>query len=105
MSRAPVLARNYGEAGAVDRFGPADGLTAAYSGHNAFWYWDPPASATAAVVVGYARAELGFCRSVRLAAHLNNYQRVSDQEQGAPVWICQPGRSWAAIWPSQRNFG
>jgi 4-amino-4-deoxy-L-arabinose transferase-like glycosyltransferase len=103
---AIVLTSNYGEAGAVDRFGPADGLPAAYSGHNAFWYWGPPpASAATAVVVGYARAQLGFCRSVRLAARLNNRQRVSDQEQGAPVWICQPNRSWAAIWPSQRHFG
>ena len=103
---AIVLTSNYGEAGAVDRFGPADGLPAAYSGHNGFWYWGPPpASATTAVVVGYARAQLGFCRTVRLAAHLNNHQDVSDQEQGAPVWICQPDRSWAAIWPSQRYFG
>jgi hypothetical protein len=103
---AIVLTSNYGEAGAVDRFGPADGLPAAYSGHNAFWYWGPPpASATTAVVVGYDRAQLGFCRSVRLAAYLNNHEQVSDQEQGAPVWICQPGRSWVAIWPSQRYFG
>jgi 4-amino-4-deoxy-L-arabinose transferase-like glycosyltransferase len=103
---AIVLTSNYGEAGAIDRFGRADGLPAAYSGHNAFWYWGPPpASATTAVVVGYARAQLGFCRTVRLAAYLNNHQDVSDQEQGAPVWICQPDRSWAAIWPSQRYFG
>jgi hypothetical protein len=103
---AIVLASNYGEAGAVDRFGPADGLPDAYSGHNAFWYWGPPpASATTAVIVGYARGQLGFCRSVQLAAHLFNHQHVSDQEQGAPVWICQPSRSWPAIWPSQRNFG
>ncbi|MGH3301587.1 MAG: glycosyltransferase family 39 protein [Streptosporangiaceae bacterium] len=103
---AIVLTSNYGEAGAVDRFGQADGLPAAYSGHNAFWYWGPPqASATTAVVVGYARAQLGFCRSVRLAASLSNHQDVSDQEQGAAVWICQPDRSWAAIWPSQRDFG
>jgi len=103
---AIVLTSNYGEAGAVDRFGRADGLPAAYSGHNAFWYWGPPpASAATAVVVGYARAQLGFCRSVRLAAYLNNRERVRDQEQGAPVWICRPDRSWAAIWPSQRYFG
>lgn len=103
---AIVLTSNYGEAGAVDRFGPADGLPAAYSGHNGFWYWGPPpASASIAVVVGYTRAQLGFCRSVRLAASLNNHEQVSDQEQGASVWICQPDRSWAAIWPSQRDFG
>jgi 4-amino-4-deoxy-L-arabinose transferase-like glycosyltransferase len=103
---AIVLTSNYGEAGAVDRFGAADGLPAAFSGHNAFWYWGPPpASEVTAVVVGYDRAELGFCRSVRLATDLNNHQQVSDQEQGAPIWICQPDRNWAAIWPSQRNFG
>jgi hypothetical protein len=103
---AIVLTSNYGEAGAVDRFGPADGLPTAYSGHNAFWYWGPPpASATTAIVVGYARAQLGFCRSARLAVHLNNHEQVDDQEQGQPVWVCQPDRSWAAIWPSQRHFG
>lgn len=101
-----LLASNYGEAGAVDRFGPADGLPAAFSGHNGFWYWGPPrASAATALVIGYDRDQLGFCRSVRLAARLDNHLGVQDDEQGAAVWICQPSRSWAAIWPSQRNFG
>lgn len=105
-AHAIVLTSNYGEAGAVDRFGPADGLPAAYSGHNGFWYWGPPpAVATTAVVVGYDRSQLGFCRSVRLAGRLDNREGVKDDEQGAPVWICQPDRSWAAIWPSQRDFG
>jgi 4-amino-4-deoxy-L-arabinose transferase-like glycosyltransferase len=101
-----VLASNYGEAGAVSRFGPALGLPAAYSGHMGFWYWGPPpASATTAIVVGYDRDQLGFCQNVRLAARLNNHLGVNDDEQGALVWVCQPGRSWAAIWPSQRSFG
>ncbi|HUC57068.1 MAG TPA: glycosyltransferase family 39 protein [Streptosporangiaceae bacterium] len=104
---ATVLASNYGEAGAVDRFGPADGLPPAYSGHMSFWYWGPPpASATTAIVVGYSRAQLDFCGSLRLAARLNNHEQVSDDEQGAQVWICRNLRaSWRAIWPSQRSFG
>jgi 4-amino-4-deoxy-L-arabinose transferase-like glycosyltransferase len=105
-SSAIVLASNYGEAGAVDRFGPADGLPAAYSGHNGFWYWGPPrASATTAVVVGYGRSQLGFCGTVRLALALNNHENLNDDEQGAPVWICQLRESWQTIWPSQRYFG
>jgi Dolichyl-phosphate-mannose-protein mannosyltransferase len=106
QSSATVLTSNYGEAGAVDRFGPADGLPAAYSGHMSFWYWGPPpAAATTAIVVGYARGQLGFCGTVRLGTILNNHLGVNDNEQGAPVWICQNlRRSWAAIWPSQRHF-
>ena len=34
-----VLTQNYGEAGAIDRFGPARGLPPAYSGHNGFADW------------------------------------------------------------------
>jgi hypothetical protein len=101
-----IVTSNYGEAGAVDRFGPADGLPAAYSGHMSFWYWGPPpARATTAIVVGYQRSQLTFCRSARLATHLNNHLGVNDQEQGAPVWICpQLTASWQAIWPGQKHF-
>lgn len=106
-SATVVLTSNYGEAGAVDQFGPADGLPRAYSGHMAFWYWGPPpAAATSALVVGYDRDQLGFCGSVRLALQLNNHVDVKDDEQESPVWICQKLRqSWRAIWPAQRSFG
>ena len=105
-SATTVLTSNYGEAGAVDRFGPADGLPAAYSGHMSFWYWGPPpARATTAIVVGYQRSQLTFCGSARLAAHLDNHAGVNDDEQGAPVWICQRlTRTWQAIWPAQKHF-
>ena len=103
-----VLASNYGEAGAVLRFGPADGLPAVYSGHNAFWYWGPPpASARSAVAVGFTRAALTpLCGTLRLAGRLNNHLGVTDQEQGAPVWICSDLRtSWSAAWPRLKFLG
>jgi hypothetical protein len=105
-SATTVLASNYGEAGAVDHFGPADGLPTAYSGHMSFWYWGPPpAWATTAIVVGYPRSRLTFCGSARLAAHLNNHVGINDDEQGAPVWICQHlTRTWPAIWTTQKDF-
>jgi 4-amino-4-deoxy-L-arabinose transferase-like glycosyltransferase len=105
---AIVLASNYGEAGAVDRYGAADRLPAVYSGHNAYWYWGPPpASATTAIAVGFDRDQLTpFCGRLRLAANLNNHLDVNDDEQGAPVWVCSDLRdSWAAIWPTVRHFG
>jgi Dolichyl-phosphate-mannose-protein mannosyltransferase len=101
-----IVTANYGEAGAVDRFGPADGLPAAYSGHMSFWYWGPPpARATTAILVGYQRSYVTFCGSARVATHLNNHVGVDDDEQGAPVWTCsQLTASWRAIWPGQKNF-
>jgi 4-amino-4-deoxy-L-arabinose transferase-like glycosyltransferase len=101
-----ILTSNYGEAGAIDRFGPADGLPPAYSGHMSFWYWGPPpARATTAIVVGYQRSQLTFCGSAHLATHLDNHVGVNDDEQGAPVWICQQlTTTWQAIWPAQKHF-
>ena len=106
-SSAVVLTSNYGEAGAVDRFGPADGLPAAFSGQDSFWYWGPPpATATTAVAVGFEKSQLGFCGSLRQAATLINHEDVQDDEQGAPVWICTQLRgTWPAIWPSLRYLG
>jgi len=105
---AIVLTSNYGEAGAVDHFGQASGLPAAYSGDNAFWYWGPPpASATTAVAVGFDRQTLApICGALRPAATLDNHVGVHDDEQGAQVWVCSGLRgSWSAIWPRLRYLG
>ncbi len=103
-----VLASNYGEAGAVDHYGPADRLPAVYSGHNAYWYWGPPpATAKTAIAVGFARSTLtAFCGRLLLAARLDNHLDVNDDEQNEPVWVCSDLRaSWTAIWPTLRHFG
>lgn len=107
---AIVLTSNYGEAGAVDHFGPALRLPQAYSGHMGFWYWGPPppsADGATVVAVGFARSDLdGRCGSLRLAAVLNNHVGVNDGEQGAQVWICAAPRiTWAAAWPRLRDLG
>lgn len=39
QARACVYGNNYGQAGAIDFFGPALGLPVAISGHNNYWFW------------------------------------------------------------------
>ena len=105
---AIVLGSNYGEAGAVGRFGRADGLPAAYSVQNGYWYWGPPpASATTAVAVGFGRGTLApDCGTLRLAGRLSNHVGVADDEQGAPVWVCSALRApWPTLWPRLRDLG
>jgi hypothetical protein len=95
-----VLGSNYGEAGAVD-------VPAAYGVQNAYWYWGPPpASATAAIAVGFGPQTLTpVCGTLRLTAP-EQPLGVHDDEQGAPVWLCSALRgSWPAIWPRLRHLG
>jgi hypothetical protein len=106
-SSAVVVTSNYGEAGAVDLFGPADGLPAAYSPQTGFWYWGPPpASKTVAIIVGADRAQVRFCGSLRLAAILDDHAGIASDEQGKSVWICTAlSESWSVIWPQVRYLG
>lgn len=39
--KCAIMANNYGEAGAIDFFGPTYGLPKAISGHNNYWLWGP----------------------------------------------------------------
>jgi Dolichyl-phosphate-mannose-protein mannosyltransferase len=102
-----ILTGNYGEAGAIGRYGPGLGLPGVYSGANNFWLWGPPPAAdTAAIVVNMDPAFLHReFRHVRLAATFWNGLGVSDDEQGAQVFVATGLRSsWAAAWPAFRNY-
>jgi 4-amino-4-deoxy-L-arabinose transferase-like glycosyltransferase len=102
-----ILADNYGQAGAIDRYGPSLGLPQAYSGHNAFWWWGPPPSSdTAVIAIGGDPVILreDFA-SVRLAAVYDNGLGISDQEQGTPIYVATGLRtSWATAWPTFRHY-
>jgi 4-amino-4-deoxy-L-arabinose transferase-like glycosyltransferase len=107
-SSAVIVTGNYGEAGAIDRFGAAEGLPVAYSGHNSFWWWGPPSPATGTTIaVGFSRQDLTpYFRTVTLATTLHNPYGVQDDEEGNPVWVCTgQRRPWPAIWPDFRNYG
>ena len=102
-----VLTANYGEAGAIDRYGAGYGLPQVFSGSNNFWLWGPPpASATAAIAVSLDPALLRreFAH-VRLVAVFRNGIGVSDDEQGARIYLATGLRtSWSRAWPAFRDY-
>ncbi|MET0864580.1 MAG: glycosyltransferase family 39 protein [Nakamurella sp.] len=104
-----ILTSNYGEAGAIDRFGPALGLSSAYSGHNAFWEWGPPPDSSSGLVVaiGFSRGRLlQDFGSVEPGGMIDNGVDVDNEEQGATIWICRDQRApWSEIWPTFRRLG
>jgi hypothetical protein len=102
-----VLTANYGEAGAIDRYGASYGLPPAYSGANTFWLWGPPPAAdTAAIAVNVDPALLRReFTSVHLVAIFSNGLGVSDDEQGARIFLATGLKSgWSRTWPAFRDY-
>jgi hypothetical protein len=102
-----ILTGNYGEAGAIDRYGRQFGLPAACSGANTFWLWGPPPAAdTSALAVNVDPALLHreFAHVQRVATFRNGLG-VDDDEQGVPVYLATAlTSSWARAWPAFRRY-
>jgi 4-amino-4-deoxy-L-arabinose transferase-like glycosyltransferase len=106
-ARTAVITSNYGEAGAVARFGPALGLPAPFSGHNALHDVGRPADDVDTVVlvghVGERAADL--FDACRVVDRLDNGLGVDNEEQGAPVTVCTgPVADWSTLWPRFRHL-
>ena len=103
-----IVTENYGEAGAVDRYGGRLGLPRAYSGHNGYWYWGPPpANAQTVVAVGFDRAflEQSF-GDVQFGTRLDNRYDVDNDQRGEQVLICtQPNADWPTLWQRFEGIG
>jgi hypothetical protein len=102
-AHAVVLTANYGEAGALDRYGVAN----VYSGHNELYnYGPPPESTTVVVVVGMDPAALATAFATCVTTgELDNRAGVDNEEQGVPIRVCRgPRASWAALWTRAQHY-
>jgi hypothetical protein len=104
-ARAIVVTLTYGEAGAIDRFGPARGLGPAYSPHNSYWDLRRPPDDDATVVavrfnLTYLSRMFDDCRTV---AEVDNGVDVPNEVQGQPIVVCRGLHgSWTDVWPEMR---
>lgn len=108
--RAGILAGNYGEAGAVDLYGPSYGLPRAISGINSYWlrgYGDPPPETL--IVIGLSRDSAErLLAGCTLAGHVTNAYGVKNEEttRHPDIWLCKgPRKPWPEFWRGFRYFG
>jgi hypothetical protein len=99
-AHAVILTANYGEAGAIDRYGAAFGLPEAYSGLNAFGLWGPPPSSGRPVVLVWEDQRpptyLHGCRNVRRVGG----PVPNEEHDNARILVCAgPRGTWASTWP------
>jgi hypothetical protein len=105
--RTVILAENYGEAGAIERYGAGSHLPQVYAVQNAFWLWGPPpAAATTALALGYSRRQLdGTFIHVQPVGKLNNHVDVDNDEQGTELYACSGLREpWIKRWLQLRDY-
>jgi hypothetical protein len=101
-----ILAGNYGEAGAIDHFGPSFGLPHASSAHNNYWLWGPPqASGRCVIILGGTLDELEpLCETVERAA-VFSAPYVMPYEDQLPIHVCRGLRPpFAELWPVAKHF-
>lgn len=105
--RVVLLAGTYGEAGALDRYGPTVGLPEVYSGHNSYWHWRRPRDDDATVVAVRVPGDLldrhfQHCEQV---ATVDNGLGIDNEAQGQPVRVCRGlNGSWAEVWPAFGHY-
>ena len=83
-----IWAGNYGEAGAINLFGPQYGLPRAWSRHQNHWYWGPPAQAyTNLIVIEWSLEDVqDNCTSFQAYEH---YHRFGMGEENTPIYLCR----------------
>jgi hypothetical protein len=107
-ARTAIYADTYGDAGALDFFGPRYGLPQAISSQNNYYLWGTRGYDGATLVaIGATRIDLlrRYYRSVTLARTSSEpYKWVV--EGPAPIYLCRdPIAPLSQIWPHLRWFG
>ncbi len=87
-SRTGIFTGNYGEAGAINLFGPALGLPRAYSRHQNHWFWGPPAEDYRnLIVLQWSLDDVrDNCRSWKAFPH---EVRFGMAEENVPIYLCR----------------
>jgi hypothetical protein len=101
-AEAVIVGDNYGEAGALEFYGPRYGLPAPISAAGTYWQFGPgDKPGTVAIVLGEEPESLrDYADSVVVAARVSNPWGV-EEEQDVPILVGRrPKTTLQALWPS-----
>ena len=107
---AAILVTNYGQAGAINLYGPERGLPRAISGVNSHWgrgYGSPPPQTV--IVLGMSQEQASrLFQQCEVRGEVTNSYGVSNEESREPndILVCRGTREpWPRLWARLRSFG
>jgi Dolichyl-phosphate-mannose-protein mannosyltransferase len=104
--KTAIFANNYGDAGAIDFFGPKYGLPKAIGGHQNYWIWGPRNYAGESMIV------LGEGEEDNMRTKCSSYSIVGDTkdplsrpDEWLPIYHCR-GFKWnlQTVWPKLKRW-
>lgn len=104
--RTEILTQNYGQAAAIDHFGPSVGLPKAASGHMSYFLWGPTKpDADAVLAVGLPPNWLArHCGSVNVRGVVDHPLAVPS-ERRVPLVLCRGlSQPLARLWPELKRY-
>jgi len=106
-THATIVAANYGEAGAIDVYGPSRGLPAALCPQLTYYTWKPAHVEDGTVlVVGFRRDVVErYFADVRPVGRIAMPDGVENEEVGRPILVArQPRVPLDRAWPDLRRY-
>ncbi len=104
-ARTGIFASNYGEAGALNLFGPAYGLPPAICAHQTHYFWGPgDFRGDSLIWLQWDREGIEpFCTSVEEAG--GHFHPWGMAEENRPIYLCRGLRApLAEIWPRLKHW-
>src|SRR5919199_1770841 len=105
-SESCIFTGNYGEAGAIDFFGPEYDLPKAISGHNNYYIWGPgDCTGEVIISVGVPRSRLETMFDDIEQADTTNCEYCMPDEDNLPVYVARnPKMSLQEAWPQVKHY-
>jgi 4-amino-4-deoxy-L-arabinose transferase-like glycosyltransferase len=101
-----ICADDYGEAGAIDFFGPRYGLPKAISGHQTYWLWGPrDYTGESMIVLGESDDHdmKNLCTSYSIVGHIDD--PLSLPNEWFPIYHCRGLHPpLPALWPQLKHW-
>jgi MFS family permease len=106
QNKTAIFANNYGDAGAIDFFGPRYGLPKSIGNHQNYWIWGPRQYTGESMIVlgeGHERNMQTKCASYSVIGHTD--YPLSRPDEWLPIYHCRGLKpSLPEMWPVNKHW-